>query len=716
MAGYPAVRRRASGRALWRVLFLLCWLNTTQARADEAAAAAGGDVQSVTMPVISSAAPKLERDLMRMPLSVSTVTDRQLEQSGYETVKDAGARAPNTTFTEFSARKLSNPRFRGVGASPQNPSVTTYIDGVPQLHAGSSSLELLDVEQLDFVRGPQGALFGRNTVGGLINLTSRRPELRYWRASAEGTVGEYDLFDTTLGVSGPLVEQMLGLSLYGGYAERDGYTINELSGDDIDARRARFGKAQLLLTPDERWEFRLIMAGERDRDGDYALHDLAALRARPHRAARDFEGFTARDVWMPTLQAGYQGEAFDFRSITGYVRWETLDETDLDYSPLPLATRRNREEMDQWTQELIFSSPKERPLVLSETATLSWLAGGFCFQSDYGQHAYSDLAPGVGAPIALRNGAVSDLEDWGAGAYGQVTLTLRERLRLTAGLRWDYEAKDAVLTSYVDPVVPASTIRPGKNYDRFSPQAAVAYEFIPELITYAAVAGGYKAGGFNPQSPPGRESFGEETSWNYELGCKGRLLENRLSYGLALFYTEWEDLQLNQPLGLGQFYIDNAGAAVAKGVELQADYYLSKHLSLYGSVGWLDAEFSAGAREGGRSVGGNRVPFSSDYTAFLGARWNADAGRQVNVFAQAEAQFVGGYDYDAANTAGQDAYALVNVRLGARTRHVALEGFIHNAFDEAYIPVGLPYAFAPSGFVGESGAPRAAGVRLALSF
>ena len=101
-----------------------------------------------------------------------------IERAGIRIVSEAAIFAPNVSFTEFTARKLSNPRFRGIGSSPANPAITTFIDGVPQLNSNSSSVELLDVEQIEFVRGPQSALFGRNTLGGLINVDQHAAALR----------------------------------------------------------------------------------------------------------------------------------------------------------------------------------------------------------------------------------------------------------------------------------------------------------------------------------------------------------------------------------------------------------------------------------------------------------------------------------------------------------------------------------------------------------
>ena len=131
-------------------------------------------------------AQKEPADVQRLPVSVTVVPIDWLQLG--VTVSDAGIYSPNTFFSEFTARKLTNPRFRGIGASPANPSITTFIDGVPMLNANASNIELMDVEQVEFVRGPQSALFGRNTLGGLINVASARPSLTRWSGQAGGPV------------------------------------------------------------------------------------------------------------------------------------------------------------------------------------------------------------------------------------------------------------------------------------------------------------------------------------------------------------------------------------------------------------------------------------------------------------------------------------------------------------------------------------------------
>ena len=127
----------------------------------------------IVLPEVVVNANKLPAESQSLPMSITPVTSDTIKDADIKEVKDAADYAPNVLMTDFGARKLSNPYFRGIGAGPSNPGITSYIDGVPQLNANSASIELLDVDQLEFVRGPQGALYGANTIGGLININSK---------------------------------------------------------------------------------------------------------------------------------------------------------------------------------------------------------------------------------------------------------------------------------------------------------------------------------------------------------------------------------------------------------------------------------------------------------------------------------------------------------------------------------------------------------------
>jgi iron complex outermembrane recepter protein len=709
----PAIRPRTAAAA---VMFALVTVVSSAPPAQAQSTTAGAspsqdDTVRFRMPTVTVTAQKVAEDKQKVPVSVSAVPQETLAGAGVHIVSEAAIYAPNTFFTEWSARKLSNARFRGISSSPNNPGITTYIDGVPQLSANSSSIELLDIGQIEFVRGPQSALYGRNTLGGLVNITTARPSLSAWKGALSVPFGNHGAWAVRGGASGPVVDGKVGLGVSFAQVERDGFTVNDVTGNDIDSRSAFSAKAQLLWTPTAAWESRVIVSGERARDGDYSLNDVAALRANPFHAARDFEGFANRDVVGTTVLARRVGGPVTFTSSTGFLNWKTQDVTDLDYTPRPLIRRDNSEKSFQFTQEVRFASADATPIALSDAAALRWQGGMFLFTQSYHQDAINSYAPFLlGAPVALtQHSPRSALDDFGIGVFGQGTVTLRERLDLSAGARVDYEDKSALLeTFFEEPFAPARTVEADESFSNVSPQFSAAYRVQPDKTVYGTVGRGYKAGGFNPASPAGNEAYGEEHTWLIEGGLKTLWANGRVSANAAVFYIDWDDLQLNlpNPAVPAQFFISNVGGATSKGVELELGARAAPGLDVFTTVGVTRARFGAGSSSSGVDVAGNKIPNTPDYTVSLGGQYSTVVG-PATILGRADAVFYGGFQYNDQNSLGQEAFSLVNLRLAVSGRFLLGELLIRNAFDTRYIPLAFPYgSFAPSGFMGEMGAPR----------
>jgi iron complex outermembrane recepter protein len=668
---------------------------------------------------VTVTAQKEAEDKQKVPISVTAVPELILEAAGVHIVSDAAIFAPSTFFTEFSARKLSNARFRGIGSSPGNPAITTFIDGVPQLNANSSSMELLDVNQVEFVRGPQSALFGRNTLGGLVSVSSARPSLSAWKAAASVPFGNHGSWAVRGGVSGPLVKDKVSLGASFAQVDRDGFTVNDVTGRDIDKRSAFTGKAQLLFVPTADWEGRVILSGERARDGDYSLNDVGALRADPFHAARDFEGFVNRDMFGTTVLVRRGKGPVTFTSTTGFLNWKTQDATDLDYTPLPIVTRDNTEKDFQFTQEVRFASGDGAAIALSDAARLRWQGGLFLFTQNYEQDAVNSFSPFVILPFPVsQHSPRSALDDFGIGLFGQGTVTLNDRLDLIAGARFDYEDKSATLETFYDPLITSpTTVDADDSFSNVSPQFSAAYRVRADKTVYGTVGAGYKAGGFNPSSPPGSEAYGEEHTWLVEGGVKTMWAHGRVSANAAAFYITWDDLQLNvpDPAVPAQFFISNVGGASSKGVEFELGARAAPGLDLLAAFGYTHARFGHDAVSSGISVDGNKIPNTPGYTFSVGGQYSSAVG-PATLQCRADAVFYGAFQYDDQNSLGQDAYSLVNLRLAATGHFLFGELLLRNAFDTRYIPVAFPYPnFARSGFVGEMGAPRtfsvAAGIR-----
>jgi iron complex outermembrane receptor protein len=681
-------------------------------------------VGPIVLPTIIVTAQKEPADAQRLPVSLTPVSGQTLMDAGITFVSDAAIYAPNTFFSELTARKISNANFRGIGSSPANPGITTYYDGVPQLNTNTSSLDLLHEDQIEFVRGPQSALFGRNSLGGLVNITSVRPSLMNWSANLSVPFGNYGARDVRGGLSGPLKAGRLGLAISLEHERRDGYTINDMTGNDLDHRSAFSGKGQLLWTPSSIWETRLIITGERARDGDYALNDLETLRQNPFHVARDFEGETNRDIFATTVLTRREGRSVSFSTTTGFVNWKTRDLTDLDYTPFPFATRDNAEDAFQFTQEVRLASAVNAPARLSDRASLKWQSGLFFFTQDYNQDAvntFSPFVPPAFLPFSLESHSPrSALDDWGLGVYGQATTTLNDRLDLSAGARVDYENKSATLNTFVvPPIAPANVVAAERDFSNVSPQAAVTFRIQPEKMIYATFGGGFKAGGFNPASPVGSESYGEEHAWHFEGGVKTTWAGGRLATNVAVFHINWNDLQLNlpNPFVPAQFYIANVGGARSSGFELELTARPQTGLDVFGAFGYTHGRFKGGSSSASGDISGNELPNTPDYTATLGAQLSHVLNPAATLYGRGEVVFYGAFPYDDGNRVGQDAYSVANFRGGIRGRYVFAEAWVRNAFDTRYIPIAFAYpGFAPSGYVGESGRPRTFGISGGLTF
>ncbi|MGE3492519.1 MAG: TonB-dependent receptor [Vicinamibacterales bacterium] len=678
---------------------------------------------SITLPTVIVTAQKEAEDVKAVPASITAVTSETIANAGLRVVTDAAMFAPNTVFTEFTARKVSNARFRGIGSSPGNPAITTYIDGVPQLNSNSSNVELLDVDQIEFVRGPQSPLFGRNTLGGIVNVTSTRPSTSRWTGSVVAPFGDFGSKEVRGNVSGPLGDTA-AISLAAGRQQRDGYTVNQVTGNDLDSRDGTFAKAQLMLTPNANWLARVIYSHERNRDGDYALGDLAAIRATPFAVSRDFEGFTNRDINSTTVNLRANGELVSIESTTGFVKWNTEDETDLDYTPLPLATRSNSEEDFQFTQEVRLASPENAPLQLSDTVTLKWQGGVEYFKQNYDQVAVNSLgafvlSPQIPFPVAQTSPEAA-IDSSGVGVFGHGTVSFSDKTDVTVGLRFDREQSEAALNTFFSPAIaPANPVAAEDTFSDVSPQFAFAFRPTADSSIYASASRGFKAGGFNPAALPGSEAYGEEHAWHVEGGVKATMAAGRVSANAAVFSIEWDDLQLNvpNPFVPGQFYIANVGGATSRGVEVDLTARPHASLDLFASFGYTHARFAAGTTAGGVDVADNKLPYTPDYTALVGAQLSRAVTSAVTIYGRAEAVMYGAFEYDEANTARQDAYSLANFRAGARGRWLFGEAWIRNAFDTMYVPIAIPYqGFAPSGFIGENGRPRTFGVSAGVTF
>ncbi len=661
-------------------------------------------------------AHKLEEPLFTYPQSATVFDERALDDAGIRTLQEASLTVPNLRLTEFSSRRLSFPFIRGIGSGVGDPAVVTYIDDVPQFGTGGTNLPLVDVESVEILRGPQGTLYGRNALGGLIHVTSTRPTEEA-RSGGDVTFGSFDLQEYHAGAAGAL-----GSGLFGGagllYSKRDGYTKNDFTGNDVDDRDGLFGRGQLVFAADEDSELRLGLFGERSRDGGFVLSDIPGLRDRPHRINQDFEGEAERDVYAPSLVWEHAGDELDFTSISAYETWDVLETSDFDFSPADFVRRRTDEEQDYLYQELRIGSARDVPYKVGDHSELGWIAGVSGFLADSELSNANEFRPGSPFTPGIDR-QQGDFDDWGAAVFGQATLTLDERLDLTGGLRYDYESKEVDRVRTFDGGGGPVVIDQGsedESFDEILPFLSAGYRFLPELFAYLSAARGFKPGGFNLGAPAGQIEFDPESNWTYELGARATFCEERYRVGGALFFVDWEDQQLSlfDPVG-GTGFVDNAGESESKGVELEGAARVVEGLDAFATFGLLDTEIEEFTDQFGIDTSGNDLPFAPETTWSAGLQYGRALSDDSRWIVRGEYGATGDFFYDPGNREGDD-FSLANFRAGVEGERWGFHVWLRNAFDEEYIPIALQVNPAdPTFFVGESGAPRTVGVTLSVN-
>lgn len=655
-------------------------------------------------------ARKRDERAQDVPMSISAIGGEQLERIGAENLRDIGGAFPGVSFndsnsgvSEFSIRGLTS------AGSGSDTSIGMYIDEVFVGDEAAISQRLIDIDSLQVLRGPQGTLFGRNTVAGAINVVTRKPEPEFG-AAAEATFGNYGLRQFGGVLNAPLGERAAVRINYVD-RHRDGYLKNLANpgeyGNDEDGQSLRL---HLQMDPTDTLKLLFSVDGSRDRtcDNMFTLVGGALYTGNtdPDVSAWDGACGRATDVKGASFRADQMLGDLKFTSITAYRERETTFLTDRDFTAAPILETGLDTNESQFTQEFRLASPGDE--------RLNWVAGLFYYKRQYSQDTILDLGPGFLGP-GLRNtvNALADTDAESYAAFGSAEYQVSDRLTVELGLRYTYETKRVNYEQTATLPIPGfGVVAPfEKKVDggQWSPTLTVSYDVAPGAMVYGRIARGFKSGGFNagPSSDPAKIEFKPESLMSYELGYKARLLDGRLLFDGDVFYMDYEDIQQSDQDGAG-FFISNGATARSYGVEAQAQWRVADGVILNAGLGYVDARYEDfGARSG------NDLPRAPRWTGSIGLDLSHDLGGVGSVFLIPEVAYRGANYVDSSNTRlfRQEANTLVNLRAGFKSNQnwsVALWG--RNLTDERFTLGG--FAVAPVLYAHTPSPPRTFGVDL----
>ncbi len=596
-------------------------------------------------------ARRRDEALKDVPIAVTALSADRLEQTGAVDITVLQQQTPNATVQIARGSNTTLISFiRGIGQQDPlwgfEPGVGLYIDDVYVARPQGAVLDVFDIERIEVLRGPQGTLYGRNTIGGAIKYVTKRMgnERDYW---LRGEVGSYNERNVMGSLSVPLSDT---LSVGVGAARylRDGYGKNLTTGQEHYNKDVTAFRASVEWAPTDDLFFRL--AYDRVEDGSAPRHG--------HREVPSLTGGYLPPASVYDTQAGLLGEqrvetegtsltaeysindSLTFKSITAYRSGDTSTVIDFDETPLPTLDVPAIYSDDQFTQEfqLLFEGDR-----LSGVAGLYYLDGT-------SSGAFDTLAGNLGLAIA----AAGSIDTKSYSAFADFSYDLTDRLHLSVGGRYTSDEKDAQVlrlfylgatrTPYTGgaarPVFATRTnYTANDTFEKFTPRASVSYDFSDDMTGYASVSQGFKSGGWDMRGdaalvPQTVDGYDPEEVTNYELGLKGSAFNRRLSFSSAVFYSDFSDMQITTQqvatapaVGIASV-VDNVGQATIWGVELEGSAFLTDNLTANFSVGYLKNEFD----EFITLITGTPVDISStrepqnspEWTGYLGLTWSGD--------------------------------------------------------------------------------------------
>ncbi len=658
----------------------------------------------VQLGAVTVTAEKKEELLQNIPLSITSISSKQTEEYRLWNTKDLTAIVPNL-YAGNSGDERNVISIRGITTTSYDPAIATYVDGVNQFSLDTYIPQLNDIERIEILRGPQGTLYGRNAMGGVINIITKQPA-NNTNGFVELTFGNYNQQRYSAAIRTPIVKNKLFFGASGVFNKRDGYYFNEYNNKSFDKQNQLSASGYLKYLPRNNWSMTLNFKIQNNKNnGAFPLvNGMEEAFKHPYKLNQNAIGQMTDNTKNTSLSIYHLGTNIDFTSQTAWQNNYRYYEPpiDGDFSPSDIVTVANNYGSDWnnvkvFTQEFKFnSSAKKSPL-------FNWTAGAYFFH----QYNPNKQATQFGADAAMYratpNTAVINTtkgKNTGFALYGQADYMLTKKISLVAGLRYDYEnkylnVKGEYKTETGDIFVTRPDTSSAVNFDAFSPKLGLKYAVASNSNLFANYSRGFRTGGLtqlsaNPTQPP-LYPYEPEYSNNFEIGIKNNFLDYRLILNVTAFYTHVNNAQVPTLILPDAITVTkNTGELNSKGAELELFYKPVKGLQIDYSFGYTNAKYaSLKLSSNGEAVdlGGKTQIFTPNVTSMLTAQYNylVSAKQQVKMFVRAEWFYLGERYFDLANTIKQSPYSLLNTSIGASRKNIELYFWMRNMGDVKYI-------------------------------
>ncbi len=677
--------------------------------------------QNKQLPEVIVTADKVETNLQKTPVAITTLNAKKIEEYRVWSVSDLTALAPSAFTVEHgNSTSATFLNIRGAMGFTNEQAVATYVDGVYQFEFFSAPLNFNNIERIEILRGPQGTLYGRNAFSGVVNVITKRPGNK---TSGFATVdfGNYGQQRYSAGFSTPIVKNKLfmgaGIQLNKRGSVYENPTLNT---KDFDSRKSFNGKFSLKYLLSDKWTIDLNARTENNNDkGAYPWVGTDSIaRNAPYKAFGTWANTERRSNTNGSLAIKYFGSKFNFTAITAVIDYHLWypDRYDFDFTADKFFSGNGDSKQNQITQEIRFSSP-------ANTGKFKWTVGSFLFTEKtknigrtFYEEDYALFDPN--APYtSITNGRRNNK---GLAFFGQATFAISSKLDLTIGARYDAEKRELTQNSALEKggVVTqlSSDSTFAKNFNAFTPKIILNYKVNEVSTLYASYAKGFRIGGFNFNNIADR-TYKPEKSDNYEIGLKNSLLNNKLKINLTAFYFQQKDQQVSTSKNGIDYAILNVGNMNNFGLEsevsaipvrnLQIEWTASTSQSKYEKLELFDAATLAV-----KNYKGNKAIYNPAVQSMLAVQYGipfSKSSQNFNAFVRGEHRYLGEYQLNFENTESQKGYGLLNARAGITSNHFDIALWVRNLNNVRYMAWGTFASYM-------LGSPRMWGITLTGRF
>ena len=638
------------------------------------------------------------------PLAVTSLSKSFMRNAEMSSIKDLGYTVPNFFIPEYGTRQNSPVFVRGVGSKTNGPTVGFYVDGVPHMERSSFDDDLFDLSSLEVLRGPQGTLYGRNCIGGIINAYTHSA-LDYQGTRVKLSYGKYNDAGMNMYHYGKISDN-LGYAVNGSYRHNDGYFTNAFANSKVDKFNEGFVRGRGFWKPAERWT---LTADISYRNSDQGGYPYAVYNVETEETGEiNYNRYSSylRQLTTAGLNALYEGDGFQLNSQTAYQYIDDHMGIDQDFTARDLYWVKQGVRQNIFSQELTVKSTTD--------SRYQWMVGAFFFNDGYKKSLSTTyISQDYCTPKYY------DTPTTGVSLYHQSSLDIVGGLQAQVGLRFDYEHAHEDYKAYRTAAWATELGSPVDVYDsklsftQLTPKFTLRYLTESNELFYASLTRGYKTGGFNSTFLQDDErTYKPEYNWNYEVGTKVSFLNHALDAEVTLFYVDWRHQQITQTIaGVGNI-TRNAGHSESKGVEVGLTVRPVQPLTFNLNYGYTYAHFKDYKRSETIDYSGNVLPLVPRHTLSLNGSYTLLPSHSVldRLVFSAGLNGMGKIYWNEDNAVAQKFYTLLNAKVSATFGKLTWEVWGKNLTDTDY----LTYYFKAGSAMGQKGRPMSFGTSVII--